>query len=148
MRKPFCTALIAAIFVMAATTSSHAQWIMAAHAAKNHIERMTQKSNSGGYDVAIVMLEAPADRVYDKTLASLKEHPEVAVTKDNKRKGQIEFRKGDEVAGFNITPITDKLTQLIIASNVNDKAPDATPLVVNAVLRVCKEVNVVCTQEP
>jgi hypothetical protein len=146
MRSKSCTVLIALFCI--ATSAAHAQWVLAAHAAKNIIQHMSQKSAAGGYDVAIVLLEAPADKVYERTLASLKTHPELTITKDDTKKGQIEFRKGNEVAGFNISSLGDKLTQLVIASNAADPTqPGSTPMVVSAVLRVCKEVNVECTVE-
>jgi hypothetical protein len=148
MRTRFCTAVIATLLVSLGALPCRAQWVLAAHAAKNMIQRMSQKSAAGGYDVAIVLLEAPADKVYERTLASLKTHSELTITKDDSKRGQIEFRKGNEVAGFNIGSLGDKLTQLVIASNVTDPTqPGATPMVVNAVLRVCKEVNVECSVE-
>ncbi len=121
---------------------------MVARAASNRIQRMTQKSGSGGYDVATVILEAAPARVYDRAVKTLKAHPEITIIKDDSKKGKIQFRKGQQVAGLQITSLGDKLTQLVIASSIADTTPSATPLVVEAVLRVCKEVNVQCTVQP
>ncbi len=44
------------------------------------------------------------------------------------------------------TSLGDKITQLVVASNLAP-APDATSLVVQGVLKVCKEMNVECTLE-
>jgi len=140
--------LMAALFVLPEFSGVEAQWVMAAHAAKNRIQQMTQKSSSGGYDVAIVLLEAGPTAVYDKTLKSLQAHPEIKITKNDARNGRIEIEKGQQVAGFQITALGDKLTQLVIASGVSDKTePSPTSMVVESVLRVCKEVDVKCSVE-
>ena len=44
-------ALLAALFLVLGASSLEAQWVMAARAAKNRIQRMTQKSGSQGYSV-------------------------------------------------------------------------------------------------
>jgi len=85
---------MAALFVLPEFSGVEAQWVMAAHAAKNRIQQMTQKSSSGGYDVAIVLLEAGPTAVYDKTLKSLQAHPEIKITKNDARNGRIEIEKG------------------------------------------------------
>jgi len=141
--------LLTAFFVMPGISSVEAQWVMAARAAKNRVQQMTQKSGNGGYDVAIVLLEAAPVAVYEKTVKSLQSHPEITITKNDGKTGRIEIRKGQQVAGFQISPLGDKLTQLVIASSVSEGSdPSATSLVVDAVLRVCKEVDVKCTVEP
>ncbi len=122
---------------------------MAARAAKNRIERMTQKSDKGGYDVATVILEASPARVYDKAIKTLRAHPEITITKDDSKKGKIQFQKDQQVAGLQILPVGDNLTQLVIASSIGDTAqPGTTSLVLDAVLCVCKEVKVQCTVQP
>jgi hypothetical protein len=86
--------------------------------------------------------------VYDKTLKTLQTHPEIKITKNDSKIGRIEISKDQLVAGFQITALGDKLTQLVIASNVSEKAePSPTPMVVEAVLRVCEQVNVKCSVE-
>ncbi len=138
--------LLAAFLLALSIVSLEAQWVMAARAAKNRIQRMTQKSGSGGYDVATVILEAAPQRVYDKALKTLKAHPDVAITQDDSKEGKIQFHKGQQVAGLQISQLGDNLTQLVIASSLGTSTqPSTTSLVLDAVLRVCKEVNVECT---
>jgi len=123
-----------------------AQWVMAGRAVANRIQRMTQKSDSGGYDVATVVLEAASAGVYDTAVKVLKSHPEITITKQDKKKAKLEFRKGDMVAGLQITPLGEKLSQLMIASSAaNAKQGSATPFVLEGVLRVCQEMKVKCT---
>lgn len=139
-------AVFLTLFVWPTTPGVKAQWVMAARAAKNRIQQMTQKSENGGYDVAIVILEAPASKVYEKTLKSLQAHTDIAITKNDEKAGRIEIKKGKQVASFQITPIDEKLTQFVIASSVSEASqPSTSSMVVESVLRVCSEVNVKCT---
>lgn len=148
-RAKSCMVLMVALFVLPTISSVEAQWVMAAHAVKNRVQQMTQKSENGGYDVAIVVLEAAPAAVYDKTLKSLQAHPEVKITKNDGKNGRIEIRKDKQVASFQISPLGNKLTQLVVASNVSQgEEASATSMVVDAVLRVCKEVDIKCTVEP
>jgi len=151
MRQTRSWVLLMTMFLLLTMSTASAQWVMAAHAAKNHIQRMTQKSENGnaGYDMATVLLEAAPDKVYDKTVEHLKTHPDITITKNDKNTGRIEFRRGHDVAGFQIPALGEKLTQLIIVSNVGETSePGAKPLVLDSVLRVCKEFNVECTVQP
>ncbi len=142
-------AVLVTLFLVLGVSTSEAQWVMAARAAKNRIERMTQKSDRGGYDIVTVILEASPTRVYDKAVKTLRAHPEITITKDDSKRRKIQFQKGQQVAGLQISPLGDKLTQLVIASSIVDTAqPSTTSLVLDAVLRVCKEVNVQCTVQP
>jgi hypothetical protein len=129
------------------TASVQAQWVMAARAAKHEINRMTQRSASGGYDIATVVLDADPSKVYDKTIELLKTHPEVKITKDDKQTGTIEIQKGKQVAGFQIYALGDKVTQMIVASGAdnNPQEPDQTSMVVESIIRVCAQFNVKCT---
>jgi hypothetical protein len=108
-------AFVLALFLLL-TTSVQAQWILAARAAKHEINHMTQRSASGGYDVATVVLDADPSKVYDKTIELLKTHPEVKITKEDKPTGTIEIQKGKQVSGFQIYALGDKVTQMIVVS--------------------------------
>lgn len=135
--------------ILVLTTSVHAQWIMAARAAKHEINRMTQRSESGGYDVATVVIEADPTKVYDKTIELLKTHPEVKITKEDKDTGTIEIQKGKKVAGFQIYALGDKLTQMVVAAGADkSKEPDQASMVVESIIHVCTEFNVKCTVRP
>ena len=142
------TTVVIGVFLLF-TTSVQAQWVLAARAAKNRINRMTQGSGSGGYDVATVVLEADPGKVYDKTIERLKTHPELKITKEDKPTGTIQIQKGNQVAGFQIYALGDKVTQMVVASGVGQSGePDGTSMVVQSIMNVCAEFNVKCTLQP
>jgi hypothetical protein len=145
IRKGLLGATILALVLTA--VSAEAQWVMAARAVSGQVERMTNKSKDGsGFDVATVVLAANADKVYQTALNSLKtNHPEITIKSSSAKKREIKFAKGDQIASLKATPLGEKLTQLVVASNLSGAQPSATSMVVNGVMKVCKEMNVVCT---
>jgi hypothetical protein len=146
IRKYFLASI--ALVTLLTAVGAQAQWVMVARAVAGRVERMqNQSSNGTGYDVATVVLMANADKVYQTALTSLKtNHPELTITSSDAKKRVIKFSKGDQIASLQATPLGDKLTQLVIASNLVPAQPDATPMVVEGVMKVCKQMNVVCTQ--
>ena len=126
--------------------AAEAQWVAVGRAVTGRVQRMTQKSSSGGYDVATVVLAAASTGVYNAAVKVLQTHSEITITKQDSAKGRIQFRRGDLVAGLQITSLGDKLTQLVIASSATEAgAASGTPLVLEGVLRVCKDMKVECT---
>jgi hypothetical protein len=106
---------------------------------------MSHKPAKGpGYDVATVVLEAKADKVYATALRSLKAHPGLTVTKSDDHQRKIEFTNGQQDASLQATPLGEKRTQLVIASNLTASEPSATSLVVKGVMKVCAELKVEC----
>ena len=146
IRKPLLMLLAFMLFIAA---NAQAQWVMVARAVSGRIQQMSNKSSNGtGYDVATVVLMANADKVYETALNSLKtNHPEITIDSSDAKKREIKFSKGPQIASMQATSLGDKITQLVVASNLTGMQADATSVVVEGVMRVCKQMNVVCTQE-
>jgi hypothetical protein len=137
-----------AVASLLSAIAAEAQWVMVARAVSGRVQQMVNKPSTGaGYDVATVVLEANADRVYETAVKSLQAHPEITVTDKNAKKREVKFAKGGQVASLQATPLGDKLTQLVIASNLTGAQPSPTSLVVQGVLKVCTDMHVVCTLE-
>jgi hypothetical protein len=144
LRKWFLASIaVASLF---STVGAQAQWVMVARAVAGRVERMTNKpANGTGYDVATVVLEANADKVYDTALKSLQARTDLTITSNDAKSREIKFSKGDQVASMQATPLGDKLCQLVVASNLTGAQPDAASVVVQGVLKVCDQMHVVCT---
>ena len=140
---------LTALAMLFTGVGAQAQWVMVARAVSGRIQQMSNKSSNGaGYDVATVVLMANADKVYQTALTSLKtNHPEITIDSSDAKKREIKFSKGPQIASLQATSLGDKITQLVVASNLTGMQPDATSVVVEGVMRVCKQMNVVCTQE-
>ncbi len=111
---------------------------------------MSQKSADGksGYDVATVVIEAPAQKVYEAAMQRVQAHtPAVTVVKEDDKKRELAFTDGIQTASLQANPLGDKLTQLVVASTLNPAEPSATSLVVKSIQNVCTELKVQCTLE-
>ena len=130
--------------------SAQAQWVMVARAVSGRVQQMQQTSadGKGGYDVATVVLEANADKVYHTAIQRLQAHSsEVKILAQDARRRLVEFGNGVQNVGMQATPLGDKLTQLVVASSLGAVQPSATSIVVKSILDVCTEMKVECTLE-
>lgn len=126
--------------------NAQAQWVMVARAVAGRIERMTNKPSTGsGYDVATVVLEANASKVYQTALQTMEERSDITVTGKDARKLEIKFSKGDQVASLQATSLGDNVSQLVVASSLNGASDVGTSTVVQGIMKVCSQMNVVCT---
>ena len=134
-----------ALALTVGAVNAQAQWVMVARAVAGRVEQMSDRGKDGsGFDVATVVLEANADKVYQTAIKNLSARSDVKITKQDARKRMVQSTNGPQVASLQATPLGDKITQLVVASNLAPP-PDATSLVVQGVLKVCKEMNVECT---
>src|SRR5215469_11346157 len=88
--------------------AARAQWVMVARAVTGRIQQiMTKPSTGTGFDVATVVLEADADRVYATAVSSLQSHTEITITDKNAKKREVRFAKGGQVASLQAIPLGD-----------------------------------------
>ena len=109
--------------------SAEAQWVAVARAVSGRIQQMQQKgaNGQGGYDVATVVIEANAQKVYETALQRLQAHSaEVKLIEQNARKRVVAFSNGAQTASLQANPLGDKLTQLVVASTLDPTQPSAT----------------------
>jgi hypothetical protein len=146
----FRRGVIPVLVAMMAAPAAQAQWVMVARAVSGRIQHMEQQrtANNGGYDVASVILEAQADKVYDTALKAIQAHaPQVTITTSDAKKMMIKFTDGQQNASLQATSLGPKVTQLMIASNAVENGQTGTSIVLQGVLKVCKDMNVTCTVE-
>lgn len=144
----FRRGLMLVLLAMMAVPAAQAQWVMVARAVSGRIQRMEQERtpDNGGYDVASVILEAQAQNVYDTALKTLQAHSDkVTITSSDARKMLIKFTDGKQNASLLTTSLGPKVTQLLVASNASENGQSGTSIVVQGVMKVCKEMNVTCT---
>ena len=141
-------ALVALFFILA--VACEAQWVAVAHAVSGRIQQMQQKNEngSGGYDVAVVIIEAQAQKVYDTALQRLQAHADqVKIIKQDARKRTVAFTNGTQTASLQANSLGEKITQLMVASTLDPTQQSATSLVVKSIQQVCTELKVECTLE-
>jgi len=147
-RATYAAAIIAVL--VTTTLALHAQWVAVARAVSGRIQQMQQKNANGpgGYDVATVVIEAPAQKVYETAIQRLQAHSaQVKVIEQNDKKREVAFTNGTQTASLQANSLGDKLTQLVVAATLDPAEPSATSLVVKSIQNVCIELKVECTLE-
>jgi hypothetical protein len=142
-------AVLSGVALLTLSTIAEAQWVMLARRAVGRVEQMSQQSpqaNGANYDTAAVMLEAPPDKVYAAVIRGLKNAQGITITREDPAATLVQFTNGQQIAGIKISALGDQLTHMMISSAHTGNQPDAAALVLNAVLRVCKDMNVECSQ--
>jgi len=124
-----------------------AQWVFLGRKALGKVRQLTGEmkgSQQPGYDVATVLLEARAEKVYSTAVNVLQANKDWTITKKDDKSRSLEFSDGKRTAGMQVSFLDEHLSQLLIVSAVTSGKTDTTSLVLNGVLRVCKEMGVHC----
>jgi hypothetical protein len=139
--------LLAAVIVLLGTSDVCAQWVFVARKALGRIERMTQPrtGDTPGYDVATVVIEGKADKVYSTALKTIEAVPKFHITQQDPIERIIDFSDGTNAAGLRVSQVNDDIVHLLVAGVVMPGQDSTTSLVLSGVMRVCKEVGANCS---
>lgn len=124
-----------------------AQWVYVGKKAMGKVRQLTgdtKGSQQPGYDVATVLLEAGAEKVYSTAVNLLEANKNLRITRRDDRSRTVDFTDGTLTAGLHVSRLDDTVSQLLIASSTTPGKADATSAVLNAVFRVCREMSVHC----
>ena len=127
---------------------AQAQWIFLGRKALGVVNRLVSQGHEKegqGYDVATVLLEADADKVYGAAVDLLQGNPNGTITHRDDPSRTVEFTDGRILAGIKVSRLEDNLTQLLISSTVTPGKPSGTSFVVERVFQVCQKMGVHCT---
>jgi hypothetical protein len=145
----FLTVLAVSIGILAGVmplAPAEAQWVFVARKALGRIQQMVQPPQNGrpGYDFATVLLDAPADKVFATALETARKNTSVLVLMQDPATRRLQISEGERTATLNVVPFNDDVSQLMIAGHAGAGEGPTASLVVQAVLRVCKEMNKHC----
>lgn len=143
--KPFVAVAVLASLALP-FTPAEAQWVFVARKALGRIHQMTEGGQEGraGYDFATVILDAHADKIYATVLEVARRNPAVRILMQDPGARRIQIAEGDRTATLNVVPFNDDVAQLMIAGHAGAGEGSTASLVVQAVLRVCKEMGKHC----
>ena len=131
--------------VLLAAPALEAQWVMVARKASQRIRNVKQTdANGNGFDVATVLLEAPAEKVYEAALANVRQHGDLKVTRMDAASLILEFTNGRQSASMVATSLGPRATDLLVAVTVPSDPAGTTWQVVDGVMKVCARMNVEC----
>ncbi len=142
--------LLTLILMLIAPGAVQAQWVFLARKGLKIIHSIASQGQSPGQtqaqgvDAATVLLDADADKVYNVAVKLLRDNPDVQVLWQDDAKRTIAFSKGDQSASMKVSGLNDNLSQILVASTYGRSS--GTSLVVEGILRVCKQMGVECIQ--
>ncbi len=100
--------------------------------------------NTDRQTTATVNLDADADKVYQKALNMINNNPKLLITRQADASRYVEFSEVEKSASLRIIPISDHACQLTITSASPVVKQSTTNMVLMAVERMCKELNITC----
>lgn len=130
------------------TSVAEAQWVLLGRKALgviNSLSSQGREKEGQGYDVATVLLEADADKVYGTAVDLVKGNPNLTINYREDAGREIEFTDGKSLVGLKVSKLEDHLSQLLISSVVASGKPGGTSFVVEKVFQVCEKMGVHCT---
>ena len=136
--------------LLATSGLAAAQWVFLARQAIGRVEQMQQSSQqaAGGvgasYDVATVIVDVPAVKVFDAVKSTLAKNTEVRVTKTDDARRSVEFTDGRQIGGIQVNVMGDNLAQLMVSTAHPGIPASTTSTIVERILSVCKELGVSC----
>lgn len=137
---------VGVLLALAPLAPADAQWVFLARKAMGRIHQMTEGTQNGrpGYDFATVILDAPADKVFATALEMARKNTAVRVLMHDAAARRLQVAEGDRTATLNVVPFNDDVSQLMIAGHAGPGEGSTASMVVQAVMRVCKEMNKHC----
>jgi hypothetical protein len=141
-------AVAAAIALMLWGEIAQAQWVFLARRAVGRVEQMSQTSPKGdtAFDTATVIVDVPADKVFETVQRSIRTAQGLTVTREDAAARRIEFTDGARNAGIQAISLGDSLTQLMVSS-AHSVGPDKpTSQIVERIITVCRQMNVECSR--
>jgi hypothetical protein len=122
-------------------------WAMLARRAIGRVEQMSQaqKGEQPGFDMATVILNADAGKVYATAVGMLRKSDVVHIVAEDAAHRTVEFSNGQRSAGITVTDLGTRLSQLLVGSARLPGQNSATNQVVDGVLRVCQAMKVTCS---
>jgi len=145
-----CRVWILGGLMLAASGLAAAQWVFLARQAIGRVEQMQQSSAqaAGGagasYDVATVIVEVPAPKVFDTVKSLLAKKTELRVTQTDEARRSVQFTDGRQIGGIQVNVLGDNLAQLMVSTAHPGMAASATSTLVERILNVCRELGVSC----
>jgi hypothetical protein len=129
------------------TSQAATPWALIARRAIGRVEQLSQppKGDQPGFDVATVILNADAAKVYATAVAMLRKSQRMHILTEDAAHRTVEFGNDQRSAGITVTDLGTRLSQLLVASTANPGQDSATMRVVDGVLRVCQEMKVTCS---
>ena len=148
--KIFFLRAICVVLLLMPFTAAQAQWVFLARKAAQRIHHMTVENEQAGgprREFVTVILEAPADRVYEAVLNTVRANPNLRLVMNDPGQRRLQVAEGDRLGTVNVAELNDGVAQLMIAGASPANEPPEASRVIATVKRICEEMKKQCTVE-
>ncbi len=123
-------------------------WGLIAGRVVGRVKQLSQKpkEDQPGFDVATVILNADATRVYTTTVDMLRKNQSLHIVAEDPGDRTVEFSNGTRSAGITVSNLGTRLSQILVASATKPGEDSATLRIVEGILRVCQAMKVTCSE--
>jgi stress response protein SCP2 len=130
--------------------TAEAQWVLVARHVVGRVQQVTQQQdNAAGTpqqvtQVATVVLDAPASRVYQVATNATNTNQQVTVVSNDPATMTINIREAEQQATLKVTALNKNTSQLMIVGSAPAGENPETTRIVNAALRLCGDLGKTC----
>jgi len=132
--------------------SAEAQWVFVARHVIGRVEQVTQQQDAQTgqavpqqvTQVATVVLDAPAKRVYEVATNATNRNEKVTVVSNDPATKTIVLKEADQSATLKVTALNKNVSQLMIVGSAPAGENPQTTRIVNAVMRLCGDLGKTC----
>ena len=146
--KKLVLAVSVSLMALAPLAPAEAQWVFLARKASQRIQHMTIEGEKAGEprrEFVTVILEAPADRVYQTVLETIRHNPNARLLSSDPAARRQQVGVGDRIGTVNVATKNDEVSQLMIAGTSAANEPPAASRVIATVMRICAEMKKQCS---
>jgi hypothetical protein len=142
-----CT-LVASNVLLIPFGEANTPWGLIAGRVIGRVKQLSQqpKENQPGFDVATVILNADAAKVYTTAVNLLRKNQTLQIVAEDSRGRTVEFSNGTRSAGITVSDLGTRLSQILVASATKPGEDSATPRIVEGILNVCRAMKVACSE--
>lgn len=128
---------------------AYTPWGLIASRVIGHVKHLSQQPEGGqpGFDVATVVLNRDATKVYATTVSLLSRNRVLRIVSEDPKDRTVEFSNGARSARITVMDLGTGLSQILVASAIKPGQDSATLRVVEGILHVCQEMKVTCTAQ-
>ena len=140
--------LVAVNALIIPCSEANTPWGLIAGRVVGRVKQLSQKpkEDQPGFDVATVILNADATRVYTTTVDMLRKNQSLHIVAEDPGDLTVEFSNGTRSAGITVSNLGTRLSQILVASATKPGENSATLRIVEGILRVCQAMKVTCSE--
>lgn len=110
------------------------------------IARKIKSMNTPSADIAYVIIDAGAAKVYQAVIDTLTTDPKFSVIKEDKSRNYVEFSRKEQKIAIQVDSLATGLSHLTVTAPVTGKeAQKPTDPAIDAIFKICEKAGVKCT---